>query len=223
MKKKIAIYPGSFNPFTIGHLNILEKAEDTFGKENVIIAVGKNSKKDTSGVNRVATIQANLPSRQVEEYSGLLAEYVWEKETQGYDVTIIRGLRNGFDLQYETNLLRALQDFKPDLKVIFYLCDKQFDHISSSLYREAEAGRPGAGYIYLAKEAPSVKQVSNDVCCIFIDETKIPINEKYVIISKSKIGDDKYKFENSNISFDSPSFEGSYAQCLEWIKEQLAK
>lgn len=166
--KKIAIYPGSFNPFTIGHQNILEKAESIFGKENVIIAVGVNPEKTKSispapgqvgqvsihmiEIDRVATIKFNLPSKNVEKYSGFLTDYVFEKEKEGYDVTVIRGLRNGSDLDYEVNQLRFIQDMKPDFKVMFLVCDKQFEHVSSSAYRMLEAVRPGAGHKYLAKE-----------------------------------------------------------------------
>jgi pantetheine-phosphate adenylyltransferase len=153
---KIAIYPGSFNPFTTGHLNILEKAEAIFGKENVIIAVGRNASKPNPQVAQYASIKAiqeNLPSKVVNGYNGFLTTYVSELEAQGHDVTIIRGLRNSFDLQYETNLLRALQDFKPNLKMLMFLCDKQFDHVSSSLYREvAIENKIEADKKYLAKE-----------------------------------------------------------------------
>ena len=94
--KKIAIYPGTFNPFTIGHLNILEKAEKLFGKENVIISVGENPAKDkdpkSMAMSRQITIKMNLPSRKVERYQGFLTDYIWEKEKEGYDVTVIRGL-----------------------------------------------------------------------------------------------------------------------------------
>lgn len=167
--KKIAIYPGSFNPFTIGHQNILEKAESIFGKENVIIAVGLNSSKakemslapDVFQENTRLTIKFNLPSKTVDKYMGFLTDFVFEKEELGYDVTIIRGLRDGFDLQYEMNLLRAMQDLKPDIKVIYLLCDSKFSHVSSSLYREFERGKKGAGLIYLAKEVNSIMDTKN--------------------------------------------------------------
>ncbi len=165
--KKIAIYPGSFNPLTTGHLNIIEKAEAIFGKENVIIAVGVNPEKvkqiSVPGqmgsvaiglveLDRTATIKGNFPSKNIEKYSGFLTDYVFEKENAGYDVTIIRGLRNGDDLDYEVNQLRFMEEMHPKVKVVFIICDKQFEHISSSAYRMLEAVRPGAGHKYLAKE-----------------------------------------------------------------------
>jgi pantetheine-phosphate adenylyltransferase len=215
MKKKIAIYPGTFNPFTIGHLNILEKAEKLFGKDNVIIAVGENPSKDKNpqemAYYRTQTIRGNLPSRNVESYKGFLTDYIWKKEEEGFDVTVIRGLRNGFDLQYETNLLRALQDFKPDIQVLFYLCDKQFDHVSSSLYRLCEADKPFSGHMYIAKETVSAKIVSSSICAVIVKSGEEDIMEKYAIITKEK-----------SIGFN-PDFIGTYVECLSWIKEQELK
>lgn len=213
--KKIAIYPGTFNPFTIGHLNILEQAEELFGKENVIISVGENPAKDkdpkSMAMNREIAIKMNLPSKKVERYQGFLTDYIWEKEKAGYDVTIIRGLRNGFDLQYETNLLRALQDYKPDIKVLFFLCDKEFDHVSSSLYRLCEADKPFSGHRYLAKEVPTKNMVASSLCAIMVKPNEENIMEKYSIIPKEK-----------SVGFN-PDFTGTYIECLEWIKEQESK
>lgn len=213
--KKIAIYPGTFNPFTTGHLNILEKAEALFGKENVIIAVGENPAKDkdpmTMALARQKTIKENLPSRNVERYKGFLTDYVWEKEKEGYDVTVIRGLRNGFDLQYETNLLRALQDYKPDIKVLFFLCDKEFDHVSSTLYRLCELDKPFSGHKYVAKEVPSTKMIASSQCAVLVKKEEADIMEKYSIIPKEK-----------SVGFN-PDFTGTYIECLTWIKEQESK
>jgi len=58
---------------------------------------------------------------------------------------------------------------------------------------------------------------------VFIDDTKQVMTEKYTIMSKTKVGDEKYKFENSNIDFDKPQFEGTYVECLEWVKKREQK
>jgi pantetheine-phosphate adenylyltransferase len=151
-KKKLAIYPGSFNPFTIGHLNILEKAESLFGKENVVILVGNNPTKEVGEIDRVITIKGNLPSKNVDSFTGFLTDYIYDKEQLGFDVVVIKGLRNGDDLDYEVNQMRYLEDRKKDMKTVFLICDKEFEHVSSSGYRACEKIMPGAGHKYLAKE-----------------------------------------------------------------------
>ncbi len=107
---QIAVYPGSFNPFHKGHYNILQKAEAIFDK--VIIAKGSNPAKDES----VFEVPAVLSNRQIAGYTGLLTDYV---NSLGYPVTIIRGLRNSTDLQYELNQYRYLQDLSSQhLKIV---------------------------------------------------------------------------------------------------------
>ena len=157
-RKKLVIYPGSFNPFTVGHLNILEKAERMFGADNVVILVGANPTKDSADrADRAKTIALNLPSKKVDNFYGYLTDYVHTKEEEGYDVIIIRGLRNGDDLDYEVNQLRYLEDRKKNLNVIFIICDKEFEHISSSGYRACEKVQEGSGYFYVARENNSKK------------------------------------------------------------------
>lgn len=156
--KTIAIYPGSFNPAHVGHLNILEKAERIFGKGNVVTAIGINPDK----VNRVpkivfsetgctttqddylyeqdkkAKIISQKINRTVITYSKFLHELIEDYEKEGYNVVIIRGLRNGVDLDYEVNQMRFINDFKKDINVIYITCDQEFEHISSSAIRKIE-------------------------------------------------------------------------------------
>jgi pantetheine-phosphate adenylyltransferase len=212
--KKIAIYPGSFNPFTIGHLNILEKAEALFGKENVIIAIGENPAKDRNprdtAREKLLTLRQNMPSKKIEQYSGFLTDFVWEKEKAGADVTVIRGLRNGDDLNYEVNQLRFMEEMKPNMKIIFLVCDKQFEHVSSSAYRALEAVRPFSGHRYLAKELPSTKVAGDTICGIKVNRQATDMLEKYIIAPKKSLIDDS-------------EFTGTYVECLTWIKEQESK
>jgi len=159
MKKTIAIYPGSFNPFTVGHQNILEKAERIFGKGNVIVSVGINPEKikhvgnhelEMVKNNKVKSLEIQLPSKNIEGYIGFLTDYVREKEEEGYNVVVIRGLRNGYDFDYEYNSLRYIWDQKPDLNLICIFCDPVFMHVSSSGYKTLESVKKGSGYKYLA-------------------------------------------------------------------------
>lgn len=128
-KPNIGIYSGSFNPFTKGHYNILEQAERVFDK--VIIARGKNLDKKED----LRPLPEAIQFRQIENYEGLLTDFINKLD---YDVTLIRGLRSVTDLQHELNQLRFLQNFKKDIKVVSFFCDKQFEHISSSAVRQLE-------------------------------------------------------------------------------------
>lgn len=171
--KKIAIYPGSFEYFTIFNLNILEKAEKIFGKENVIISIGVNKNNlsidtqkiiigydksdvddimDRTGQTRCNRIKNFLPSKNLEYYSGFLTDYVFEKEKEGYDVTIIRGLKSSYNMDVEYNKTRFMWDLKPDLKIVYIPCDPIYAHVSSRAYKELEDSKPGAGHQYLARE-----------------------------------------------------------------------
>jgi pantetheine-phosphate adenylyltransferase len=127
---RIAVYPGSFNPFHKGHYNILQKAEQIFDK--VIIARGVNPGKEATSY----PLPAVLSFRQVSQYEGLLTDFT---QSLGYPVTIIRGLRNGSDLQYELNQYRYMQELgSKNISVIAIFCDMEFEHISSTGIRQLE-------------------------------------------------------------------------------------
>ncbi len=145
-RPRMGVYAGSFNPFHSGHLNILEKAEKIFDK--VIITQGVNPDK-TDSVKKPLDIPA-LRYRQVEPFVGFLTDYIIQKEKYCHP-TLIRGLRNGDDLDYEINQWRFMEDMKPNLDIIFIACDQQFEHISSSAIKNLERIKLGAGERYLPK------------------------------------------------------------------------
>lgn len=153
MKKILAIFAGSFNPMHVGYLNILQKAEKIFGKGNVIVSIGINPSKILDGDITEKCNSANILSSKidtkVEVYTCFLHEYIEEKENNGYKVILIRGLRNGDDLAYESNQLDYISDFKPDIDAIFIMCDHQYSHISSSAIRQLESFRTGSASKYL--------------------------------------------------------------------------
>ncbi len=135
---RIAVFPGSFNPFHKGHYNILQKAEKIFDK--VIIAFGNNPDKGKSAPVRPKTIK----NRQICEYNGLLTDFI---NSLKYEVVVIRGLRNSTDFQYEQNQYRYIQELKPGIKIISIFCDKEFEHISSSGIRTLEQFKKHKQYL----------------------------------------------------------------------------
>ncbi len=135
---KIALFPGSFNPFHKGHYNVLQKAEQMFDK--VIIAFGKNPDKKNKNFNVPSTIK----NRQVEYFDELLTDLI---KSLNQDLVIIRGLRNTKDFLYEQKQYRYNQDLMPNIKVINVFCDKEFEHISSSGIRTLEKYNKHQNYL----------------------------------------------------------------------------
>lgn len=124
---KIAVFAGSFNPFHVGHLNIIEQAEKTFDK--VIVAIGQNPDKPANEYVRPA-----IPN-QVDNYTGLLVDYI---KSKSYPVTLIRGLRNISDLQSEINFRSTLKDLYDSINIVYLICDSEYSHISSTMIRGLE-------------------------------------------------------------------------------------
>lgn len=140
----VGVYAGSFNPFHLGHYNILLKAEAIFDK--VIIGVGKNPEKSNNG-SFYSFIPEQISGRDIRFYDGLLTDFI---DSLNYkNITLIRGLRNSTDLQYELTQYRFLQELKPNIQVVSIFCDKEYEHISSTAIRNLK--KYGKGDEYLLK------------------------------------------------------------------------
>lgn len=132
----LAICPGSFDPVTIGHLNIISRASKLFDHVTVLVMI--NSKKNRglfSADERVELIRRcvkEIPNVSVEFYDGLLADYAVEKGA----VAIVKGLRVLSD--YEDEFKQALTNKKlaPNVETIFLVTDTQFMFLSSSVVKE---------------------------------------------------------------------------------------
>jgi len=130
--RRLGVYAGSFNPFHLGHADILFKARRVF--DEVIIAVGKNTGKNDEIVEPVLGDKCN--GCRVMRFSGLLTDFLNELELNTEaKIFLIRGLRNGNDLEYEDNQLQFLKEMYPSLEVVFFRCDKKYNHISSTALR----------------------------------------------------------------------------------------
>jgi len=147
LQPRIAIYPGSFHPFHLGHLSILRHAERAFDK--VIVAVGVNRQKagaTTTLEERHAGLQKQLRYHEVAGFGGLLTGFLDELD---YPAVVIRGVRDGTDLEAELRYARFLEDLRPGTGVIWISCDAQYQHLSSSAIRELAAIEPGAEERYV--------------------------------------------------------------------------
>ena len=132
---KIAIYPGSFDPITKGHLDILNNAAQIFDK--VIIAVAHNGEKQgfLSTDERVELIKksvADMPNVEVDAFMGLTIEYA---KKRGANV-LIRGLRAVSDFEYEMQLSQTNSALCSDIKTVFLTTKPKYNFISSSTIRE---------------------------------------------------------------------------------------
>ena len=130
--RRIGLYPGSFDPFHIGHLDIVRQAQKVFDEIIVIRAVNPDKKAPESKLPEDFLRDMKV---KVTVQSGLVTDYVKTWENQGHDVTLIRGLRSGADLAYEQNLVAFMRSMHPEIKVVFFLCDPKYQHISSSALR----------------------------------------------------------------------------------------
>ncbi len=132
---KIAIYPGSFDPFTFGHLDIIERGSKVFDK--MIVAVAHNvSKKTTFSIEeRVEIIEEIFKDKEkieVDRFKGLLVDYA---KSMGTNI-VLRGMRSVSDFEYEMQMAHANKSLNSELETVFMVTSSKYSHISSSLIRE---------------------------------------------------------------------------------------
>lgn len=131
----IAIYPGSFDPITKGHLDVLKTGAGIFDK--VIIAVSRNGEKNAflTVDERVALIKesiADLDNVEVDNFEGLTVKYAKEKGAK----VLLRGLRAVSDFEYEMQLSQANSALSEDIKTVFLITKPKYNFISSSTVKE---------------------------------------------------------------------------------------
>ncbi len=133
---KPVVFPGSFDPVTNGHLDLIKRAQSIFGA--VVVLVLYNAKKQGlfSVTERVALLQDTLKGEAnitVEAFDGLLADYL---KTHNY-TTVIRGLRTAHDWNHERTNVYFNKQFYPKLETVFLPADETYQFISSSAVKEA--------------------------------------------------------------------------------------
>ena len=161
--KTIGVYAGSFNPFHVGHLDILRQAQRVF--DHVIIAIGRNPDKSNEERLPFPTNNVALRDATVVNYSGLLTDYLNTLDLEDdIQVFLVRGLRNGDDLQYEQNQLQFIEEMFPSVKPVFFICDRKFGHISSSALKSLKkfSETEYLKYVLLPQAEPEPKKYGWD-------------------------------------------------------------
>jgi pantetheine-phosphate adenylyltransferase len=135
MKSRIAIYPGSFDPVTNGHMDIIRRGLEIF--DRVIIAVARNSEKNSlfSVQDRVELINRLIednPQLEVDTFDGLLVDYVVSREAS----VILRGLRAVSDFEYEFQLAQMNRSLSKKVETLFMMTATQNAYLSSSIVKE---------------------------------------------------------------------------------------
>ena len=135
---KIAIYPGSFDPVTCGHLNIIRRASRIFDKLIVCVMVnaGKNPMFSLEErVEMIRKVTTDLPNVEVDASASLLAEYARQKGS----CVIVKGLRAGSDFENEFQMAMINRKINPALDTMFLTAEHEYMYMSSSMVKELAA------------------------------------------------------------------------------------
>ena len=135
MLKRIAIYPGTFDPITNGHIDVLKRASKLFDK--VIISVGQSSSKTSlftvdERIKMLRSAVLKIKNAEVDSFDGLLVSYAKRKKASA----IIRGLRAVSDFEYEFQMALTNQKLEQGIETVFLTPSQNYSFISSSLVRE---------------------------------------------------------------------------------------
>lgn len=132
---KIAVYPGSFDPATYGHLDVIKRAAVSFDK--VIVGVLHNSSKSPlfsveERVNMLKSLTKDLPNVEVKSFGGLLVDFVRANQADA----VIRGLRAVTDFEYELQIAQTNRVIAPEIDTVFLTTNLKYSYLSSSIVKE---------------------------------------------------------------------------------------
>lgn len=133
---RIAIYPGSFDPVTLGHMDIIRRAASCFDKVIVCVMVNCDKKQPMfTAEERQELIRqsvADLPNVEVDQWNGLLADYAAAKNAR----ILVKGVRNTSDFDSEVQMARINRGILPDLETVLLPASAEHAHFSSTMVRE---------------------------------------------------------------------------------------
>lgn len=144
---RIGVYPGSFDPPTLGHLNIIERASTLFDK--VIVATMVNGAKKSAftmeeKADFLRRMTQHLPNVEIDTFGGLLADYVAEKNA----CAIVKGLRAVSDFEYEFQMALANKKLNGGAETVFLMTDQNYLYLSSTIVRDiARHGGDISGFV----------------------------------------------------------------------------
>lgn len=132
---RIAVYPGSFDPVTLGHIDIIQRASKQFDK--LIVAVLNNlSKNPLFSVEErkelLRQVTRDMPNVEIDSFRDLLVNYMEDK--QGH--VIVRGIRSVTDFEYELQMASTNQKLNPRVETIFMMTNPKYSYLSSSMVKE---------------------------------------------------------------------------------------
>jgi pantetheine-phosphate adenylyltransferase len=135
---KIAVYPGSFDPVTYGHLDIIDRALKIF--DGVIVAVARNSEKNSlftvaERVQLLSEILEDRPQARVDTFEGLLVDYVRQSDAS----VVIRGLRAVSDFEFEFQLAQMNRTITREVETLFMMTSVPYSYLSSSIVKEVSS------------------------------------------------------------------------------------
>jgi pantetheine-phosphate adenylyltransferase len=135
MNDKIAVYPGSFDPITYGHLDIIERGLEIF--DEIIIAVARNSGKKglfstEERIRHIREVLGDDPRVKVDTFEGLLVDYVFATGSK----VILRGLRAVSDFEYEFQIAQMNHNLKSEVETVFMMTSVPYGYLSSSIVKE---------------------------------------------------------------------------------------
>jgi pantetheine-phosphate adenylyltransferase len=160
MKTSVAIYPGSFDPVTNGHLDLIGRGEKMF--DQLIVAVLKNTEKQplfslSERVEMLREVTKPWNSVEVDVFEGLLVDYARKRGA----AVILRGIRAISDYEYELQMALMNRKLEPRLETVFMLPGESFSYLSAKLVREiAQLGGPLTGLVPAVVEQKLRSKVS---------------------------------------------------------------
>ncbi|MHA0855915.1 pantetheine-phosphate adenylyltransferase [Paenibacillus sp. CMAA1364] len=132
---RIGVYPGSFDPVTMGHMDIIQRASKQF--DHLIVAVLNNLSKNAlftveERKDLLSTMTKDIPNVEVDSFRDLLANYMRNKNAH----VIVRGVRTITDFEYELQMASTNHKLNPDVETVFMMTNPKYSYLSSSLVKE---------------------------------------------------------------------------------------